>query len=820
MDALFRNIRYAARRLMRSPVFTLVAIVSLALGIGANTAIFSVVNAVLLRDLPIEDPEQLVEIYIDTEVFPFAPFSYPDFQDFRDWTDDVFVDVFGAGLAFVQADAESGVEMLMGEVVTGNFFPGLGVRARIGRTLQPEDDVFPGGHYVVMLGHGYWQRAYGGDPGVVGEEIRLAGRSYTIIGVAPEDYTGNFRGFVPDVYAPVKMYDELMPAGEQSQLETRENHWFFAKGRLEPGVSIEGAEVAAAQVASRLREENPDEWAADNRMVLVPTKDVIVNPALDRFIVPAAGLIMAVVGLVLLVACANLASFLLARSMDRRKEIAVRLALGATRRTLVGQLLTETVLLALLGGTAGVLLALGMLELLAHADLPLPIPVTLDLSLDGGVLLFSLGVSFVAGILFGLAPAIQGTNPSLAPTLRDESAGAGGKPGRLALRNALVSVQVALSLVLLVFAGLFLRSLQASGSVDPGFGSEPAGIITFALPATRYTEEEGRVFIRSLLERAGSLPGVTEVGLIDNLHLNPLTIQSTEITVDGVEPPPDRDGHVINDAIVDPGFFDAVGIGILRGRNFSAGDVAGGPAVAIISEAKAKRFWPGEDPIGRTIHQTGDDPDLRVVGVASDAKVRSLGEAPRPFIYRPESQEYTPFVSVVAKTSSDPRQTALELLALVRELGPEVIVMESKTMERHLAVTLLPARLGAIALTVFAALALLLATIGLYGLVSYAVARRAREVGIRMAIGADAGAIVRMLMATGMRPVILGGAAGLLLTLLLTRALAGLLFGTGTLDPVTYAIVPLVLGGVAAAATYVPARRVSRVNPVAALKSE
>lgn len=793
---------------------------SLALGIGANAAIFSVVNAVLLRDLPLKHPEELAEIYVETEAFPYSPFSYPDFEDLRDWTTDVFAGVAGTGLSFVQAEAADGVHMLMGEVVTGNFFQLLGVQAEIGRILLPEDDQGAGGSYVTMLGYGYWQRAYGGDRAVVGKEIRLAGRPYTIVGVAPQGYTGNFRGLVPDIYAPVTMYDELMPAGDESQLEARGNQWFFAKARLKPGMSMAAARVAVERVASRFSEERPREWSADNELLVVPTQDVIVNPALDRFIVPAAALVTVVVGLVLIVACANLASFLLARAMDRRKEIAVRLALGATRRTLVGQLLTETVLLALLGGAAGVLLAIGLLRILIHADLPLPLPITLDLSIDTSVLLFSVALSLLAGVLFGLAPALQGTSPMLAPTLRDESAGAGGRPGRLRLRNALVAAQVALSLMLLVCSGLFLRSLQATRSVDPGFGREPAAIVTLALPSTRYTESEGRVFTRELLDRARSLPDVTAVGLIDNLHLNTLTIQTIEVNVDGVEWPPQRDSHVVDIARVDPGFFEAAGVQILRGRNFSDSDTGDGPAVAIISEAMANRFWPDRDPIGRVVHQVGDDPDLRIVGVASDAKVRSLAEAPRPFIYRPESQEYRPYVTVVAKTSLDAGQTERELLALVRGLGPEAIVFESKTMRQHLAIMLLPARLGAVALVVFACLALVLACIGLYGLVSYAVARRSREVGIRMSLGADRGMVVRMLMTSGIRPVMVGGAIGLILALALSRLLAGLLFGIGTLDPITFVTVPLLLGGVALLAAYIPARRVSRLNPVTVLKGE
>jgi predicted permease len=820
MDTILKNLRYAGRRLARSPGFTIVAVLSLALGIGANTAIFSVVNAILLRDLPLENPEELVEVYVDIEAFPFAPFSYPDYEDFQEWTGDVFTDVAGTGIDYIQADGVDGVEMLFTEEVTGNYFPMLGVKAAVGRTLLPEDDVVRGGHRVVMLGHGYWQRAYGGDPGAVGQELRLVGKPYTIIGVAPEEYSGAFRGLVPDIYAPVMMADELQPLSGVSRLDAPTNHWFFVKGRLKPGASMEAARVAAAQVTARFREERPDGWQGDDAIVLVATEDVITNPALDRFIVPAASLIMVVVGVVLLIACANLASFLLARAMDRRKEIAVRLALGATRGRLVGQLLTETVMLALLGGVVGVVLALGLLRLLVTVDLPFPIPITLDLSLDANVLAFSLAASLAAGLFFGLAPALQGTNPSLAPTLRDESAGAGGKPGRLMLRNTLVAAQVALSMVLLVCSGLFLRSLQATRAVDPGFGREPAAVVKLLLPGDRYPEEEGRIFMRGLRERAAALPGVTATGAIDNLHLNTLTTQTLSITVAGVEPPVDRDFHSVDYGRVDPGFFDATGVRILRGRNFNAGDLADGPPVAIISEAMANRFWPGEDPIGRSVHSVREEIDLRVIGVASDAKVRSLAESPRPYIYRAYSQSYSPVHTLIAQTSLDPQRAGLDILSIIRELDREVIVLETKTIQRHLAVMLLPARMGAVAISVFAALALVLASIGLYGLVSYAVARRAREVGIRMSLGADARTVVRMLMASGMRPVIAGGIIGLVLALLLAGGLSGLLFGTAALDPLTFVAVPLVLGGVAVLATYVPARRVSRVDPVSALRAE
>jgi predicted permease len=391
---------------MRKPLFTAVAVVSLAIGIGANTAIFSLVNAVILRDLPVERPEELVDIYRSVAGFSHATFSYPDYLDVGRDGEELFSDVALSRLAFVQTDTDDGVELLPGELVSGNFFPMLGVPAVVGRTLLPEDDVSPGGHPVVMLGHAYWQRRYGGDPGVVGDEIRLNGRSYAIVGVAPEAYTGSLRGIMPDVYAPYMMVGQLNPS-DYDEIESRGSQSLFLKGRLRPGIGLLQAQGWADRLAANFREQYPGNWMADNEITLVATADVIMNPMVDRYILPAAGLMMVVVGLVLLIACANLASFLLAQAADRKKEIAVRLALGAKRRRLIGQLLTESTLLAGVGGLAGVGVAALMLQALVKADLPLPFPIALDLSMDVLVLGFGLSVTLGAGLLFGLVPALQ-----------------------------------------------------------------------------------------------------------------------------------------------------------------------------------------------------------------------------------------------------------------------------------------------------------------------------------------------------------------------------------------------------------------------------
>jgi predicted permease len=576
--------------------------------------------------------------------------------------------------------------------------------------------------------------------------------------------------------------------------------------------------VALAGLASDLREAYPEYWNESDELRVVPETDVILNPMFDRIILPATAMAMVVVGLVLLIACANLASFLLARATDRRKEIAIRLALGAKRGTLIRQLLTETTVLALLGGVAGVALAIWTVRLGLSIELPFPIPIDLDTGLDRNVLGFSLAISVAAGLFFGLAPAIQATNPDVAPTLKDEGTG-GGRPRRFTLRNTLVVGQVAVSLMLLIGAGLFLRSLGEARSMDPGFGSEPTALISLLVSGERYSVEEGRVFTRSFMERASGIPGMQAVGLIGNLHLNSVSFSSRDYNVDGFDPPPGRQGHLVDKTEVDPGFFAAAGIQIVSGRNFDETDVAEGQSVVIINEEMADRFWPGGDPVGRILREQ-DGEELLIVGIAEAVKVRSLGEPPRPFVYYPFSQNYTSEVTVLARIAGDAERTAGDLLTLLREMDPEALVIENKTMEDHLAVMLIPARISAFLSTLFGTLALILATIGLYGVVSYTVARRNREMGIRMSLGAPPRSVVALMIGGGMRLVAVGGVIGLGLAFLATRALQGFLFGVGTLDPVAFVAVPAMLGAVALVAAYIPARRASRVDPVRALKSE
>jgi predicted permease len=724
--------------------------------------------------------------------------------------------VGGIQYAFVQTDVDGGVESMMAEAVTGNYFSLLGVQPAAGRLIGESDHVEPGAHPVVVLSYDYWQNRYAGDPAAVGSDIRLGGRLYSIIGVTPPDFRGSVRGLEPLLYIPIMMYDDVQGTGGDFQT-ARGSHSMFVRARLVPGAAFAEAEAVVERLTQSLRVDYPNQWPPSQAFALVPTTDVLMNPMLDRVIVPAAGMLMGVVGLVLLIACANLASFLLARATDRRKEIALRLALGAQRRTLVGQLLTETVLLATLGGLAGIVLAVQALNALASADLPLPIPITLDLSLDWTVLGFSLLVSVGAGLLFGLAPALQGTNPDVAPTLRDES-GSGGRGRGAMLRDVLVVGQVAVSVVLLVGAGLFLRSLDASRDIDPGFGDAPAGILQMSVPANRYSPEEGRVFLQSLTERIEQLPGVQSVGFIDNLHLNTLSSQSNRVDVPGIDPPPGADFYSVDNARVDDGFFEAAGISILEGRGFDEGDVAEGEPVVVVTQEFARRFFPDGGALGSTFMT--DDEEVRVVGVVNDVKVRQIGEDVRPFMYESHRQSYSPWVWLVARTTGDADRVVLDMLAEVRAMDPEIMVISSTTMERHLAVMFVARELGALVVGAFALLALLLASVGLYGLVSYAVSRRAKEVGIRLSLGADQGTVVRMLTRSGMKLVALGGAVGLVLAAVLARLLSSLLYGVPALDVQTFLVAPLLLAAVAFLAAWLPARRVTRIDPVGALRSD
>jgi len=812
------DVRYAIRRSRHRTGFTLVAVLSLALGIGANTAIFSLIDAVLLRHPPVPHRERVAEVFATQPSIAYTPFSYPDYVAFKDAGQGLFSQVSVSEFSVVPRDLGDREQTLFDELVNGDYFPLLGLTPQAGRLLGPEDDIANGAHAVVVLSNEYWHRAFAADPGVVGRQIQLAGRAYTIVGVAPASYEGSLPGIAPALFAPIRMINQLQSSATD-QLTDPEFRTLFVKVRLAPGVSMARARAFAASYTADMVRRFPRWWPGTAKTLVVPETQIAVSPLLDAVVVPAAASLMVVVALVLLVACANLASFLLAQARDRQREIAIRIALGASRWSLVRQLVVEALLLASFGGAAGVCLSRIALGALLHADLPLPLPITVDVHLDVRVIVFAVAATAAAAVLVGLLPALQATRPNVVEVIKSENTG-GGPPRHLTMRGALVSGQIAVSLVLLITAALFLRSLQEREHIDAGFGHAPAGVAWFGFPSDRSGGPRQQLLLADIEARMRRIAGVNAVGVIDNMLLSVTSRQDAEINVAGWQPAKGETGFDIDYAAIDSGFFAAAGVRLLRGRGITSADDSAAPRVAVVNEAMAQKFWPGEDPIGRTFRR--DSTAYRIVGVSQTTKVRSLGEEPLPFFFASFAQNPLAYATIVARTS-DGRAAdgvATQMIGVLRDIEPDMPVLQSTTMARHLDETMLPTRLGALAFGLFAALALALAMIGVYGVVSYAVARRAREVGIRMALGAAPNEVVRLLMREGLVMVGSGAVLGLLCAFAVTRVLGSLLSGVTAADPLAFVAAPLLLLIVGIAAALIPARRSARTDPVRVLRAD
>jgi predicted permease len=818
-DRLRRDIRVAVRSLARRPVFLLVATLSLAIGIGANTAIFSVVNAVFIRQYPYRAPQDLVRIYTHVpNRSVYGTTSYPNYRDISDF-DAAFQAVGAYKTIFSRMELQDETLRVVGEGVSHTLLPMLGVEAALGRTFLAEEDDTPGAHLVMMLGHGFWQRVFGEDREIVGTTIRLGGQSFTVVGVTPEGFHGlSGPGVSADFFVPLVMHGVITGFTNHSHFENRLDRRYYVVGRIAEGMALESVRARLDVLSRQIQEANPQinqDWS----FPVLSMQDVALAPEIDRAVLPFVVLLMTAGGLVLLLACTNLASFLLARGVDRRREIALRLALGAGRGALVRQLLTETVLLALLGGASGLLVAQATLGLLIRVQPSLPVPITLELGLDRTVLLFTFGLSTLAGLLFGMAPALQSTNPDVVPTLKDELGLA--RHRRFGLRNALVAFQMALSVVLLVGGGLFIRSLGAARYADLGFSTRDAGIAWVDLSISGVPAAEYPAVREELTLRARALPGIEAATSASHIPLDIVfTASGRFYTIDGVDPPGQGAGHNVQRAEVDPAFFQAMGIPLAMGRGFTDEDRPESPRVAVVNETAARRFWPAESPVGREFSPVGSDQVIRVVGVAGDTRIERLREPPKPLFYFPLAQRPDPDIILVARGQPAPEEITAMLRRMIRETDPSLTIMDAKTMEEHVGVILFPARMAALLLGVFGGLALTLATIGLYGVVSFSVSQRTQEMGIRLSLGADSGAVRSMVIRSAMGLAGIGGVAGLAAALGLAQLIRHLLYGVGPWDPMTILGVPLLLGGVAAAAALIPARRASRVNPVEALRYE
>jgi putative ABC transport system permease protein len=807
-EANMMDFRYAIRTLLKARGFTLAAVLTLALGVGAATSIFTVVNAVLLRPLPYPDAPQLTMVWlanplqgIDKDVSP-----YPTFTAFRDGA---------ASFEHVAAYSESSTNLtgageplrVRGALVSEGFFPLLGVTPMLGRGLR-DDEHQPGRHEIVVIGHGLWTRAFGASPAAVGRTVTLNSTPFTIVGIMPPGFA-----FPRDA----EYWVPLAPAGGlRRTLESRGSFWLNVLGRLRDGVSLQTARAELETTLRQLDRQFPGVYDGQG-VVLEP----LIESIAGRLRTPLLVLQGAVLFL-LLIACANVANLLFARAAARQREMAIRAALGAGRARLVRQLLIESVLLAFCGAAGGLVLALWGVNLLQVFG-PEDLPRLQEVRVDRTVLAFEAIVMLAATVIFGLAPALQLGRPDLVTPLKDAARDSGSQSG--SARALLVGAQIALALMLLIGAGLLFRSFSRVMSVDPGF--DPVGVLTveLALPSQRYPESEHRAaFYRRLLERVSTQPGVDAAGAIRDVLLSRLP-SSAPIAVEGRANVSEADRNLpIAFDPVTPDFFSATRIPLVAGRGFTFADDDNAPPVAIVNQSLVRRFFPGLDPIGHRV--TFDNPDgqnvrwITIVGVAADARRSGLDVGPRPELYLPHAQYSTADMTLILRTTGDPLSLAGSVRAAVEELDPELPLARIATLDRLIGASVAERRFHMLLLAVFSALALVLAAIGIYGVIAFVVSRRTREFGVRLALGAQRADLLRMVLGQGARVIVAGTALGITGALALTRVLEGLLYETSPTDAPTFLGVTATLVGVALVACYIPARRATRIDPVVSLRAE
>lgn len=820
METLAKDLRYAFRMLVKAPGFTLIAVIALGLGVGANTAIFSVFNGMLWRPLPAKDPQQLVCVASTApgEVFP-RPLSYPDFQDYRQLKT-VFSDLAVYAPSPVNFGADGRPERAWAELVSGNYFSMLGLEAARGRTFAADEGWVPGKDPLVVLSYKYWQRRFDGDSKAIGKEVQVNQHSFTIIGVAPESYHGAYYFIEPDFYIPLTTLPLLDPA-LANDLTDRTATQFRSLGRLQPGVTPAQAMAAAGPTDHRLAQEYPD-FHKDLSLVVIPELKARPEPGLGGFMSSAVAVFMLLVGLVLLIACANVANLILARANGRRKEIATRTALGAGRWRMARQLLTESILLALCGGIVGLVFARWAAMALMSIRIPTDIPIRLfDLHMDWRIFGFSFVISLLTGMVAGLVPALQASRGNLADVLKAGGRSGGSSTGHHRLRDALVIAQVAVSLLLLACAGFFIRSFLNSANTDMGFRVDHTLMLNLDLGLQGYKEERGQQFYKQLTARIKSLHGVRDAAITAHI---PMGYDNSLVNVF-------PEGQVIDDKSktelafddkVQPEYFRTAGVKVIRGREFTELDSAQAPKVAIVNDAFAKKFWPGQDPIGKTFRTEKTGPLIQVVGLTSTGKYLFLYESPQLYVYFPVAQRYVSGATLVVYTQNDPLELVAPVREEIRQLDSGLPVFDVTTMDSHVRYgkPLLPARLGAMLVGAFGLLGLALASVGVYGVISYSVSQRTQELGIRAALGARPRNVISMVVRQGMSLAVAGLVIGLILAFLLLRGLHAVLYGVGSTDFPTFGVVSILLLSVAFVATYIPALRATRVDPVIALRHE
>lgn len=821
MDKLRQDLSYAFRLLIKTPGVSAMAIIALALGIGANTAIFSLVNGALIRPLPgVVDPQHLVTLERTQNGRTYNG-TYPDYVDFRD-NSHSFVGLAahcGTPLSFNQGSPER----LRADLVSGNYFSVLGVSPEIGRLIGPADDGQPGEHMVAVLSHAFWRRAFGGDAGVIGTTIKLNGYDFTIIGVTSREFNGTQTGGTYDVWIPLKMQAQAMPRTlGRHWFEDRSAGWLGLFGRIKPGVSVEQSNAELASIAAGLETRYPD-TNSGRSVTVIPGLglDSDDRASLRNFL----SLLLAAVMLLLLIGCGNVANLLLLRAAARRREIAVKIALGATRGRLIRQLLTEGLLLSMIAGGLGLILAPWSTDLIIALQQPAYGLSGIDVSLDARVLIFTISLSVLTAVVFGLAPAIQASKIDLVTSLKDGAPSSGYRRSRL--QGSLIVAQVAVSLVLLIGAGLAVRTMQSALRMERGFDSENMVLMSMDLTIRGYSPSQGQSFYEELLKRVDALPGVVSSSLAKTVPPNDWS-DRLSVFLPGEEPPPEmlrRDdlGIRVDANRIAPNYFRTLGIPLVDGREFTNRDREGVMPVAIINQKLAKRLWPDDSAVGKLLSVpfwNEPRPPVQIIGVASDTKHRSLLEDMPMLIYLPELQSYDGRATLVARTSGDPTTLIPAIRNEVAALDKDLTLQAVKTMSEQIESTLWQQRTAAGLIGVFGLLALSLAAIGIYGVIGHSVEQRTREIGIRMALGADAAGVQRMILRQGFLLAVIGVLVGLGAALALTRLMSSLLYGVSATDPFTFASSSVVLLAAVVGACLVPARRATKVDPMIALRCE
>jgi putative ABC transport system permease protein len=821
METLLQDLRFAGRTLLKRPVFTVIAILTLALGIGANTAIFSVVDSVLLAPLPFQHPERLTMIWASNpelaakvglaDKLPVSPGTFYDWKTAKSFEKMAMLDSDRLNLTGIGEPEQVGVV-----AVSGELFQALGTPAFLGRTLLPTDD--EGQQTSVLLSHRFWSSHFGGDRGIVGRPIRLNGKPLTVVGVMPPHFAFPRGGEMPHGFGFPAEPDLWVPlAFSPKERQNRGNRGFLTVGLLHPGVTLGAAQAEMNAISARIAKSFPDSDTGWNSRV-EPLPAALVGD-----VKPALLILLAAAGVVLLIACVNVANLLLAAAASRQKEIALRTALGADRGRMVRQLLTESALLALAGGAVGLLFADWGLRVIAYW-IPDDIPVAHEVAIDPGILLFALGVTLLTGVLAGLAPALQMTRPDLAESLRDGTRAGSGTSRGGRTRRALVVIETALAVLLVAGAGLLVRSFARLITVNPGFRAAGTLSLEVSLPQTKYAERPRReAFTAALLERLRALPGVTSAGMISKLPVSGgEEIEGLEI--EGQPRPKPSEIPLADYRQVSPGYFETLGIRRLAGRVFDDSDAAGKPLVAVIGETLARAYWPGADPLGKRFRTGGlggnPQPWVTVVGVVGDVRQAGLQIDPRPQVYVPQAQEATRDQAFVLRTAGDPKALAAAARGAVYAVDRDQPVSRVRPMGEIVAQSVAAQRFNMVLLGMFAGLALVLAAVGIYGITAYSVAQRTREMGLRMALGAQPWTVLALVLREAGALALAGVASGLVLAFAATRVMASLLYGVGATDPATFASVTAALALVSLFAAWVPGRRATQVDPMVALRTE